>query len=121
MAQYPHCNTTVIHAPGTCFYCDMHPKMQKGREASGEPFSPAEANGWSGNVAVKAGEIHSHMGATYVVGDDEDDDVFPYGKCDLPPFGFVCRLPRGHSGPCPAWCRWWYKPVMKLRTGHWWP
>lgn len=68
MAEYPHCNTTTIHAPGECHYCDMHPDLQEARSLSGVPFSSNEANGWSGNVAVKAGERHTHLGATYTVG-----------------------------------------------------
>ena len=49
--QYPHCNTEVLHAPGTCRYCDEFPDRQAMRTASGTSFTPAEANGWHGNVA----------------------------------------------------------------------
>jgi hypothetical protein len=66
---YPHCDEDVLHAPGTCYYCDKQPQMQEAREVLGIPFSPPEANGWSGNVAKKAGETHTHMGGTYVVGE----------------------------------------------------
>lgn len=65
---YPHCNTEVLHAPGECYYCDHYPERQAARAASGTPFTPNEANGWSGNIAVKEGEIHQHLGAPYVVG-----------------------------------------------------
>lgn len=51
-APYPHCNSEVLHAPGTCKYCDLYPDRQSMRSASGTPFTPAEANGWGGNVAV---------------------------------------------------------------------
>jgi hypothetical protein len=53
MAEYefPHCNAEVLHAPGTCQYCDMFPDRQAARQASHTPFTPAEANGWGGNVA----------------------------------------------------------------------
>jgi hypothetical protein len=68
MAEFPHCNSEVLHAPGDCYYCDLYPDRQAQRAASGAGFSPLEANGWSGNVAVKAGEFHTHMGATYIVG-----------------------------------------------------
>lgn len=67
--QAPHCNAEVLHAPGQCHYCDHYPDRQAARAASGGSFSPPEANGWSGNVAVKSGEIHEHMGARYTVGD----------------------------------------------------
>jgi hypothetical protein len=50
-AEFPHCNSEVLHAPGTCRYCDMYPERQAARTASKTPFTPAEANGWYGNVA----------------------------------------------------------------------
>lgn len=71
MAEFPHCNSTTIHEPGTCYYCDRFPGLQAARAKSGEPFTSAEANGWSGNVAVREGDLHSHMGAQYVVGGDD--------------------------------------------------
>ena len=67
--EAPHCNSEVLHAPGECYYCDHYPKRQAARLAAGEPFSPPEANGWSGNVAVKAGQQHEHLGASYIVGE----------------------------------------------------
>lgn len=51
-APYPHCNSEVLHAPGTCTFCDLFPERQAMRSASGTPFTPAEANGWGGNVAI---------------------------------------------------------------------
>lgn len=65
--QAPHCNEEVLHAPGVCHYCDAYPSRQAARAVSGGTFSPPEA-WWSGNAAVKAGEVHEHMGARYVVG-----------------------------------------------------
>lgn len=53
-AMYPHCNQEVLHAPGTCQYCDMYPERQAMRSASKTPYTPAEANGWYGNVATPA-------------------------------------------------------------------
>jgi hypothetical protein len=52
VAPFPHCNTEVLHAPGTCVYCDLYPDRQAQRQASNTPFTPAESNGWYGNVAV---------------------------------------------------------------------
>jgi hypothetical protein len=49
---YPHCNAEVLHAPEICKYCDMYPERQAAREAGKTPFTPAESNGWGGNVAV---------------------------------------------------------------------
>lgn len=50
-SSFPHCNAEVLHAPLTCVYCDMYPERQSARTASHTPFTPAEANGWRGNVA----------------------------------------------------------------------
>lgn len=30
---FPHCDPRVLHAPGTCAYCDQHPERQALREA----------------------------------------------------------------------------------------
>lgn len=66
--QAPHCNASMLHAPGECYYCDHYPKRQQAYIDGGIPFTPNESNGWSGNVAVKPGEYHEHMGAGYIVG-----------------------------------------------------
>lgn len=70
--EFPHCNSETLHEPGACYYCDQFPIRQAARAASGSSFSTLEANGWSGNVAVKAGEVHEHLGATFVVGQSPD-------------------------------------------------
>lgn len=28
MAKFPHCDANILHAPGKCKYCDMHPIAQ---------------------------------------------------------------------------------------------
>lgn len=30
--KFPHCDARVLHAPGKCKFCDMHPELQKLRE-----------------------------------------------------------------------------------------
>jgi hypothetical protein len=37
--QYPHCDPRVLHAPGECKYCDMHPEWQDLRETWGINFT----------------------------------------------------------------------------------
>lgn len=87
MKTYPHCDARVLHAPGECFYCDHYAaEDQSERESIGIAFTghapkrgqspcPADAargeghKGWSGNVAVKAGERHVHLGAEFTVGE----------------------------------------------------
>lgn len=65
--QYPHCDAGILHAPGECRYCDMHPEWQELRETWGINFTgqydpnkllcPAEQHrnltkieGWGGNI-----------------------------------------------------------------------
>jgi hypothetical protein len=59
----PHCNEQVLHAPGICIYCDHYPARQEARAKGGLPFTPPEANGWSGNRAVSGTKPHYHLGA----------------------------------------------------------
>jgi hypothetical protein len=51
-APFPHCNSQVLHAPNTCVHCDDYPELQSEREAGKTPFTPAESNGWHGNIAI---------------------------------------------------------------------
>lgn len=37
--QFPHCDAKVLHAPGECEYCDMHPEWQGLREMWGIAFT----------------------------------------------------------------------------------
>lgn len=75
-----HCDDLVLHQPDECTYCDSYGKRaQRRRIDFGIPFSgqrgapdalfrPDEViRQWSGNVPVKKGELHSHLGATFVV------------------------------------------------------
>lgn len=39
MAEMPHCDSTVLHAPGECEYCDLYPEWQKARKMWGIAFS----------------------------------------------------------------------------------
>lgn len=31
VARFPHCDERVLHSPGECVYCDMHPDAQQSR------------------------------------------------------------------------------------------
>jgi hypothetical protein len=88
---YPHCNAEVLHAPGECVYCDGFPSRQQARLSSGGAFTPNEANGWSGNVAVKEGQVHSHMGVTWVVGGNRGNEPTASSSSERP---FTARLRR---------------------------
>jgi hypothetical protein len=63
---YPHCDSNVLHKPGDCTYCDMHPEWQELRATWGINYTgeedPAKSpcpssrfrsveiiNEWSGN------------------------------------------------------------------------
>ncbi len=42
IAQFPHCDQRILHAPGECEYCDMHPEWQELRKAWGIAFTGKE-------------------------------------------------------------------------------
>lgn len=69
ISQFPHCDARVLHAPGKCEYCDLHPDWQElrkvwnvnftGQHFEGKTVCPAEyergmesLNGWHGNVPL---------------------------------------------------------------------
>lgn len=39
MGAMPHCDSAVLHAPGTCEYCDEFPEWQRARQAWGIAFT----------------------------------------------------------------------------------
>lgn len=39
VGQLPHCDTAVLHAPGSCTYCDRHPEWQALRQAWGIAYT----------------------------------------------------------------------------------
>jgi len=72
---FPHCEPRVLHAPGECKFCDLHPDWQELRKTWGISFTghsheditkiscPAESargmhsiNAWGGNRPVEEGE-----------------------------------------------------------------
>lgn len=73
LPQMPHCDSSILHRPGECQFCDMHPDWQQYREMArinftGQAdegkapcpsnwFRPASARDrWPGNVPAPAGE-----------------------------------------------------------------
>lgn len=72
-AAFPHCDSSVLHAPGECQYCDHYPDWQQARAVQGINFTghhdpdkapcPAERrrpvetiNRWYGNVPRPHGD-----------------------------------------------------------------
>lgn len=39
IAQFPHCDQRVLHAPSECEFCDMHPEWQALRQGWGIAFT----------------------------------------------------------------------------------
>lgn len=37
--QFPHCDSKILHSPGTCEFCDRHPDWQELRQYQGIAFS----------------------------------------------------------------------------------
>lgn len=75
-AYMPHCDSSILHAPGECEYCDKYPDWQHYRQVARIAFSGPQDLGtedlapcpstyfrspevrdiWGGNVASKKGE-----------------------------------------------------------------
>lgn len=45
IATFPHCDSRVLHAPGTCRYCDRHPEWQAYRRGAGINFTGQQEEG----------------------------------------------------------------------------
>lgn len=39
---FPHCDSLILHSPGTCMYCDDHPDWQQYRLGAGIAFSDTD-------------------------------------------------------------------------------
>ena len=50
IAQFPHCDSYILHAPGECEYCDRHPEWQELRQSWGIAFT-----GHSDEIQDRAG------------------------------------------------------------------
>lgn len=78
MAEFPHCDANVLHAPGMCTYCDMFPELQQARVDANVNFTgeadttkdecPATRHRgleaierWGGNVANNPPEYGSQV------------------------------------------------------------
>lgn len=42
MAEFPHCDSLVLHAPGACVYCDLYPDKQDERIRNSVAFTGDE-------------------------------------------------------------------------------
>lgn len=83
IAQFPHCDQRILHAPSECEYCDGHPEWQALREAWGIAFTGHQP---------RAGLPRCHRLMR---------DTFPGYGPDV-----RCEQPRGHEDECrpyPAW------------------
>lgn len=51
----PHCNSTIVHAPGDCVFCDETPGWQD--QCDPDDYDPVWATqAWGGNAAVADAE-----------------------------------------------------------------
>lgn len=44
----PHCDSRVLHGPGTCEYCDLYPDRQKARAEMSICFTGETPDDWRG-------------------------------------------------------------------------
>jgi hypothetical protein len=125
MRTYPHCDSNVLHGPGTCRFCDTYAAdLQDQRITQGINFTnendpdklpcpatmrrPASRiHTWGGNAPVAEGERLSN----YMFGETPDYDGNPDLPCTLPPKGWACKSNHGHSGACPTVPTSWYNKL----------
>lgn len=55
--RFPHCDQRVLHRPGECRYCDLHPEWQELRERWGIAFTGHSPG------AIAAGDVEGQGGA----------------------------------------------------------
>ena len=73
IAQFPHCDQRILHAPSECEFCDGHPEWQELRKAWGIAFT-----GYRPRITLpECGK-----------------------KVSRPGLAFSCRQARGHDGDC---------------------
>lgn len=51
-APFPHCDSNVLHSPGTCVYCDHYPLFQQARLADGVGFTNEPKGGLNGRYIL---------------------------------------------------------------------
>ena len=114
-SRYPHCDDRILHAPGECEFCDMHPDYQEARVLAGINFTghndpdkrpcpadkargPQSYNRWGGNIARPPGaKVLGHDWAGYEI-TDADPRLPDWG---LKAFRFETpetEKPRGFKG-----------------------
>jgi hypothetical protein len=101
IAQFPHCDSRILHAPSECEYCDRHPEWQELREAWGIAFTghppraglprcrePMTAYGRAARCEQPAGH---------------EDDHLPYPAWDLMPCPADAARPQDASNDHRRW------------------
>lgn len=124
-AEFPHCDSNILHAPGDCVYCDKYPEKQAERVREGVRFTgspstpdllpcPAELlrplkaiEMWPGNrphrerIAIEAVEANLDPAADPAAPIHED--VFAAIRERIKrnrAHSFWCVLSKDHSGEC---------------------
>ena len=54
MAEFPHCDADVLHAPGECVYCDKYPALQDERIRNTVAFTGHEAERFGKSCPAEA-------------------------------------------------------------------
>lgn len=50
-AYAPHCDSSILHAPGVCVYCDKYPDWQEYRRIARIAFTGEPDEGGAGHIA----------------------------------------------------------------------
>lgn len=135
MTTYPHCDSRVLHAPGTCKYCILSPGLIIDRIRTKTNFTNTDIEGWAPCPAVEARGIESinawpgNTTEGYTTFTDEEarefwgvDDWYDGEEgipCDSPPKGWYCKGNKGHDGPCPAYPKGWRRIYWMIKLRSW--
>lgn len=92
--RYPHCDARILHAPGECRFCDLHPDWQELRKVwmvaftghapsthahagtqvpcpadyNRPPLAPNDHRHWRGNVATTAEPVNESAASRMIYG-----------------------------------------------------
>lgn len=73
-AQMPHCDQSVLHAPGECKYCDMHPDWQALRVIWGVSFTGQTTRVSGAKVSCPSDYVRGVGGAHFWPGNRPSHD-----------------------------------------------
>lgn len=111
----PHCDSSILHAPGVCKYCDMHPEWQSYRAAARISYTGEAASADRApcpSEYFRPGEVRDRWGGNVAVGHDlgdtgADQEMYAAASRAMPPGSFSPAGDEpGWITRAWAWLRW---------------